>query len=420
MGRSSSVWEPSADARGRAVRPRDAGDVGASTPHARVLALQRTAGNAAVAALLGGAVPTVQRQNTFYSGQPRSTEKQNPLHTIAEALAADVGLDQRALLTYWAVSDSLAIAKTARVALTAMTNATFTRPDEAAAWLDTPNLKPGTRTDPQWITAVGNLGTVEDQIKGVETKGYNGGHLMAWEFLNEAANVKGNIAPQANTQNKALFRRLERTVMDHLTKQTGDAIEFTVRTPYGSDPYQVTYQQLFERGVINSKICEAVKAKNLLGKSVTIAQMAPDLYDAYALTQSGTAQPATVDKRQAREGIVTHPLSGYTQSVVNKALADVKPPALSILATNVDPGTLQQTAFAFAHHVYLNYRTAVPAPEPDQPRETFEAKRARSLSVVQENLHLAIPILEMLQRRFGLSPTQAEDSLLVALIKSEP
>ena len=401
---------------------------------AGVLALQRTAGNVAVVALLeagdrasasaagraSAAAPVVQRVNSFYSNQPRSSTKPNPLMAIAQALETDTGITQGALLRHWRESTSLQIAKTARRSLTSGSMATLARPDEASAWLDTPNPNPGTRKDPAWITAIGNLGTVEDQIKGDPPQQYNGGHLIAWEFLNAAANVQGNIAPQAMLQNQALFRRLERTLEEQASHGQG-GLEVTVQTPYGADPYQVTYQQLFDRGVITDPTMRRqVTTAGALSKSVSLAQMAPDTYQVWALTRSGQARPATADKREARTGITTYPLTGYTDAVANKALAEFRPAPLSVLATNVDDTTREQTVFAFAHHVYLNYRTVVPEPRPDQPRETYEAKAERALRVIQDNPQLANPILDALTYEFDMAPTRAYQALVAALIATEP
>jgi len=420
---------------------------GRASPLSRITSLQRTAGNRVVTRLLqrtaavgatatqasaepvvdrlpvGSRAPVVQRKNAFW-GEMKASHRENPLATIAKGLVRDAKVPANVTVDHWRTGTNLAVAKTAKKDLTTDSMADVVRPEGVSAWLDTPNPKPGTRKDPSWITAYGNLGTVEDQIVGATPQKYNGGHLIAWEFLNEAANVKGNIAPQAMLQNQALFRRIERTLEETVGKG-GNGVEVTVTTPYRHDNTMVTYRQLFERKVLTSDtIRQAVEKENALDTALPIAQMAPDTYDLYLLTQTGVTHPATPDKREAREGIKTFALSGYTDAIANKVFLDKKPEPLSILASNVDPTTLQQTAVAFAHLVFLNYRTtASPIENARAPvdDETLEEKRLRALEVIQENERgLAVLILQALVWEDGLSPTDAETALVIALIESEP
>jgi len=418
---------------------------GSPTVGASIAALQRQAGNRVVTRLLQAPVgaarddppavdraaghvlratvgAVVQRKNAFW-GESKASRRPNPLFAIANQLQQDAGVDPGTTLNHWRSGTNLAVAKTAKTALTTGSMAEVVRPEHASAWLDTPNPNPGTRKDPAWITAYGNLGTVEDQIVGDTPKKYNGGHLIAWEFLNEAANVPGNIAPQAMLQNQALYRRIERTLEETITKG-GTGVEVTVSTPYRHDNTAVTYQQLIDRKVLTSDpIKQALANAGALGKSVPIAQMAPDTYDIYLLTQSGVTHPAKSDVREQREGVTTFPLTGYTDALANKLLVDKKPPPLSILASNVDPTTLEQTAVAFAHLVFLNYRTtASPVEDVRTPLEDddLEERRRLAVEVIEENMALAVPILQALTMRGGLSPTEAETALVIALMDSEP
>jgi hypothetical protein len=408
---------------GRALPPSPRGQ--AATHQPGLAALQYQAGNAAVGRLLlrTSASGTLQRKNVFW-GPPESSVKTNPLATIAAGLQADAKVPGNDTVAHWRKDTNLKVAKTAKTALTTPSMESVTRPDKASAWLDTPNPNPGTRKDPSWITTYGNLGTVEDQIVGETPQKYNGGHLIAWEFLNEAANVQGNIAPQAMIQNQALYRRIERT-LDETIAKGGTGLEVTVTTPYRHDHATVTYRQLFERKVLTSaSIRAAVESAGVLDKAIAIDQMAPDTYDLYVLTHTGVTHPVKADAREEREGVKTYALPDYSEAVANRILIDQKPPPLSILATNVDAKTLQQTAVAFAHVVYLNYRTTaspiddVRAPVTDD--EDLEKRRLLAIRVVQKNQPLAVVILEALRWQCGLSPTEAELALVTALMDSEP
>lgn len=385
-----------------------------------VLACQHAVGNKATLALLRS--PVVQRLNTFYTGFPKSTVKKNPLTAIAESVESDTTVSAGTLKAYWKAKPDLKVAKTAKTNLLAGPLERVQRPDEAAAWLDTPNPNPGTRKDPSWITTYGNLGSIEDQIMGDTVQSYNGGHLIAWEFLNEAANIQGNIAPQAMLQNQALYRRIERTLEDRTHKGLG-GVEAIVHTPYRKDPYSVTYQQLFDRGVISDpRIHQAIQHAGLQQKAITLDQMAPDTFDLYVLTQSGMAEIANADAREGREGIKSFPLIDFSGSTANKYISEAKPPALSILATNVSKETLQQEAFAFAHQVYLNYRTTAGAFQAEQPKPdsvTLGKKRQHALHVIKQNMQLAVLVIDYLKAEFDLSPTAAEGALIDALIESE-
>lgn len=397
--------------------------VQAQPPRPGLATLQHQAGNAAVGRLLRAEATAVQRKNAFW-GPIESSVKTNPLATIAAGLQADAKVPADETVAHWRKDTNLKVAKTAKTALTTSSMTTVVRPDKASAWLDTPNPKPGTRKDPSWITTYGNLGTVEDQIVGDNPQKYNGGHLIAWEFLNEDANVPGNIAPQAMLQNQALYRRIERT-LDETIHKGGTGLEVTVSTPYRHDNTTVTYRQLFERKVLTSEaIRKAVEAAGVIDKAIAIDQMAPDTYDLYMLTQTGVTHPATADAREEREGVKTYALESYSDAVANRILIDKKPPPLSILATNVDPTTLQQTAVAFAHVVYLNYRTtATPIDDIKSPvvdDEALEQRRLLALKVIQENGQLAVVVLEALRWQCGLSPTEAELALVTALMETEP
>jgi hypothetical protein len=77
---------------------------------------------------------------------------------------------------------------------------------------------------------------------------------------------------------------------------------------------------------------------------------------------------------------------------------------------------------SYAHLVFLNYRTtASPLESVRTPLddETLEQKRRRALEAIEENMRLAVPILELLVGA-GLSPTDAEHALVLALMESEP
>lgn len=301
------------------------------------------------------ATAVVQRKNAWYGSGPQSTPKENPLFTIAGAISSATGIDKATILRNWAKGTNLSVAATARAAVTKSEMETHYRPDTASAWLDTPNKAPGTRKDPDWISAVGNLGKIEDQIKGENVRPYNGGHLIAWEFLNEEANRKGNIAPQAADQNQALFRRIERSVEANAS-HGGNGVEVIVNTPYNNDGYAVTFKQLIDNGVIaDNKQIDEIKKKDLLKQTVTLAQMAPDTYDVYFLTRTGSLNLAKKDSREERKKYQTSKLLSYGADEVNTFLGTSHPP-LSIIASNFDEVTQEQEPTAFAHIVFLNYR----------------------------------------------------------------
>lgn len=369
--------------------------------------------------------PVIRRANAFYSGSPRSEAKESPLATIARGLHDDVGVSPDAIRQHWLTTDTLRVAKTAKTNLTAAPMQSFERPIEAAAWLDTPNPRPGQRKDPAWITAVGNLGTVEDQIQGDTPQKYNGGHLVAWEFLNDAANVRGNVAPQSDLQNQALFRRVER-VLEHTVASGGTGIELIVETPYQGDGYTVTYRQLFERKVLaDAQLHAELEQRGLLDRALTFSQMAPDTYSVRYLTQTGTTSMVPPDAREGREGIVSHQLPDYSDEA-SDALVRGGLPKLSVLATNYDPELGDQQIASFAHVVFLNHRSQAPPPpsvaaapsSPEAERDDRE-RRQRALAVMQEHQQLTIQLLQHLEIEFGYSPTQASEALIALLLRSE-
>ena len=366
----------------------------------------------------------IRRVNSFYGNFPQAEQKESPLATIARCLHADAGVNPDDLRKHWLKDTTLAVAKTAKTALTAGPMQTVMRPKEAAAWLDTPNPNPGERKDPSWITAIGNLGTVEDQIVGDSPKKYNGGHLIAWEFLNAAANVQGNIAPQSDLQNQALFRRIERVLEHTVVVQGGPGIEVGVKTPYHHDNYTVTYQQLFDRKVLtDASLYELLKQRNLLGNSLTFAQMAPDTYDVYFLTQTGTASMVPADVRQGRENIKTVGLPDYQESTANRLIGKQAVPSLAILASNYDEATGDQVAASFAHIVYLNHRATPPVqkvPDDTALKQQLQQRRQHAIEVIYENGKLAYLVQRHLEDEYGLTSTESNEALIQLLIQTEP
>lgn len=367
-----------------------------------------------------GNAPVAQRINKWYQDGPKATDKQNPLHIIAGAVQSATGVSAGNLFADWSKGSSLKLAKTAKPPVVSM--ATYTRPDNASAWLDTPNSQPGGRgTDPPWIRAVGNLGSVEDQIKGHNINPYNGGHLIAWEFLNAEANIPGNVAPQAAVQNMALFRRIERSVEE--AAKHGKGLEVTVNTPYNSDNYAVTFEELIQRGIIAEPgVIEAINTKGVQKTSVTLPQVAPDTYDVYYLTQSDPLALASKDAREDRNGIETQKLWTYQGGEVTKLQkGQLKP--LTILASNFNEATNQQEAAAFAHIVFTNYRSN-PAADVDmgiQKKEDAQPKITElDLQKANQILHFYPQQVYVLSRyledEFDMGPTEAHKALLYILL----
>jgi hypothetical protein len=368
----------------------------------------------------------IRRANAFYSGQPKAERKETPLQTIKSSLAGD-GIPERQVVEHWQNDANLRIAETAKKSLTSPAMGSIERPVESSAWLDTPNQEKGKRKDPPWISAIGNLGTVEDQVLGEAPQKYNGGHLIAWEFLNDAANVPGNIAPQADTQNQALFRRIERTLMEAITSGDAGGVELSVYTPYNHDEYTVTYRQLFERKVLTDEdIRSSLERRDLLDKKLTFAQMAPDTYNTYFLTQTSSAEPVKSDAREQRLGIESRALGDYSTETSDALIRQAGLGPLTILASNYDPKEKKQVATPFAHIVYLNHRTHPPSQSaPKGTLDDLPAARSddaddgalRALQWMETHLDLCVEVQLGLQTEFGYSSAEAFDAILGALMK---
>ncbi|HEV2705492.1 MAG TPA: DUF4157 domain-containing protein [Pyrinomonadaceae bacterium] len=363
---------------------------------------------------------TIQEKNQFWHGHPDSTSVDSPIFTIANEVASDLAINPSDVLKH--LGTTLNIAKTYQKELIKSSYQKIERPDKADAWLDTPPPKKGGRTDPIWISAYGNLGKVEDQIKGDPIKPYNGGHLIAWEFLDDAANVKGNIAPQAEDQNQALFRRLENTLTESL-KNGVQGIEVTVKTPYNDDNYTVTYQDLITRKLITDPTwISSLNAK--LTKAITLKQMAPDYYALDLLTQIGQTSIATVDARQQRNAIDTHKLVRTHTEDINRFIQTQKPKPLSIISTAVNPSSTTEDPSAYARYIYLNYRTSpgyippttattttptitVPPKVPSKVPSSYQKKML--------NLAFVIGIISALVYSFGVPFNEAIEMVLYYL-----
>jgi hypothetical protein len=374
-----------------------------------------------------GDTDIIRRANAFYSDQPKAERKDTPLQTIKSNLAGD-GISESQVVKHWQNDDNLEIAQTAKKSLTRPDMGSIERPVESSAWLDTPNQEQGSRKDPAWISAIGNLGTVEDQVLGETPKKYNGGHLIAWEFLNDAANVPGNIAPQADIQNQALFRRIERTLMEAITSGDAGGVELSVYTPYNHDEYTVTYRELFERKVLTDEdIRSSLETRDLLDKKLTFAQMAPDTYNTYFLTQTSSAEPVKSDAREQRLGIESKTLGDYSTETSDALIRQAGLGPLTILASNYDADEKKQVATPFAHIVYLNHRTHPPsesAPQgtlddlPAARSDDADADALRALEWMETHIDLCVEVQLELQTKFGYSSAQAFDAIIGALMKN--
>jgi len=296
----------------------------------------------------------VQEKNQFWGQGPVSQTVDNPIFAVANAVSADLAVSSSDVLKH--LGGMLKIADTYKKELIKSGYQHIERPDKADAWLDTPPPKKGGRSDPTWISAYGNLGKVEEQIKGEPIQPYNGGHLIAWEFLGDAANVQGNIAPQAQDQNQALFRRLENTLTESLNNGVG-GIEVTVKTTYNDDDYTVTYKDLIDRKLITDNAwINALTSGGMLANTIKLKQMAPDYYAVDLLTQTGVTAIATVDSRQQRNATETHRLVRAHTEDINRYLLTQKPKPLSILGTAVTPNSTSEDPSGYARYIYLNYR----------------------------------------------------------------